>query len=86
MPKNSNMKGKGKSKRANKKVGASAADADDDLDDILAELQADDGSNLPAITAGGSVSTGNHPRCDQAGRQGSAQAMGAAGGSGEKCR
>jgi hypothetical protein len=55
---------KGKGKSVSKKVDAPAADADDDLDDILAEVLAGDmpqltadGGSLPAITASSSVSS-----------------------------
>jgi hypothetical protein len=58
MPKNNNKKAKGKDKGASKKVDAPATDADDNLDDILAEVLAGDlqhlsfgGGNAPAITA-----------------------------------
>jgi ankyrin repeat protein len=68
MPKNNNKKGKAKGKGASKKVDAPAADADDDLDDILAELLAGDmrqlttdGSGLPASIAGSSASSTASP-------------------------
>jgi ankyrin repeat protein len=58
MPKK-NKNGNGKGKGASKKVDASAVDADDDLDDILAEILAGDlqhllpeGRNPPASKAG----------------------------------
>jgi hypothetical protein len=61
MPKNNNKKGKGKG--ASKNVDASAADANNDLDDILTEVLAgdlqklpSDGSNVPTITAGSNAS------------------------------
>jgi hypothetical protein len=67
MPKSNNNK-KGKGKGASKKVDASTADADDDLDDILAEVMAGDlqqlpfnGSNLPAITASSNASSNASP-------------------------
>jgi hypothetical protein len=63
MPKSNNKKGNGRGKSASKKVNISAVDADDNLDEILAEVLAgdmqqlpSDGSNLRAITAGSSVS------------------------------
>jgi hypothetical protein len=66
--KNNKGNGKGKGQGAGKKVGAPAADADDDLDDIIAEVLAgdmpqltSDGGNLPAITAGSTLSSNAGP-------------------------
>jgi hypothetical protein len=68
MPKNNKKMGTGESKGVSKKVDAPAADKDDDLDDIIAEVLAWDmqqllcnSSSWPAITTGSSASSNAGP-------------------------